>query len=244
MVRLKRFSLKNCHYNISAFYFCIISSEILRLRKELEKYILLQPEFSTALAPIDLLPEAPPIAVRMADAARKTGVGPMAAVAGSFAQAASEKALEQGAAEVIVENGGDIFLCASKEIVIGLYTGQDSPFKGLAFRLLPSYMPTSVCSSSGRMGHSLSHGNCDLATVLSPDAALADAAATLAGNLVKNEKDITPVLERISSIDGIRGVLIIKGDKMGMMGNLPELIRSSHSDIHTKVTHDPSWVIY
>jgi hypothetical protein len=75
------------------------------------------------------------------------------------------------------------------------------------------------------MGHSMSFGLCDLATIVAKDAALADAAATQAGNLVKTVHDVDAALERISAIDGIDGVLLVKDDRVGLAGHLPRLVR-------------------
>ena len=72
-------------------------------------------------------------------------------------------------------------------------------------------MPLAICSSSGTMGHSLSLGRCDLATVFARDASLADAAATLAGNLVSREEDLEPAVNRVLAIEGIQGCLAGKG---------------------------------
>ncbi len=88
------------------------------------------------------------------------------------------------------------------------------------------------------MGHSTSLGACDLATVLAPDASLADCAATLAANLVKTEDDVTPTLERIMAIPGILGLLIVKNDRIGLMGELPELIRHGDRSFTDKITRD------
>jgi ApbE superfamily uncharacterized protein (UPF0280 family) len=65
--------------------------ELIRIRADLESYILLQPSLRHSLEPIQLLPSAPPLIRLMADAARQAGVGPMAAVAGAVAQAIGEK---------------------------------------------------------------------------------------------------------------------------------------------------------
>ena len=75
------------------------------------------------------------------------------------------------------------------------------------------------------MGHSTSLGTCDLATVVAKDAALADAAATQAANLVNSEKDVDVALERIAAIEGIDGVVIVKNDRVGLAGKLPPLIK-------------------
>lgn len=214
-----------------------VMEEIRRQRAILEQYIRRHPQFRTALVPIELLDGAPPIARRMAAAARLAGVGPMAAVAGAVAQAAAEAALEAGAGEAIVENGGDIYLVSPREAVIGLYAG-GHPLSGrLAFRVPASRMPLSICSSSSRFGHSLSFGDCDLATVLSADGALADAAATLAANSVKRASDVAAALERVAAIPGILGVLILQDGQVGLAGDLPELIRPADRELLRKAIH-------
>ena len=215
----------------------VIVARIKELRAELEAYIQRQPEFRTTFEPIELLPGAPEIAVRMERAAEPCGVGPMAAVAGAVAQMCVEAALEAGAPEAIVENGGDIFLKSPDPVDIGLYAG-DHPLSGkLAFRVSSQMMPLSLCSSSSRFGHSLSLGDCDLATIVSADGCLADAAATLAGNSVKTVGDVEPALERIMAIEGIRGVLLIKADKVGMAGDLPPLVKCEDPRFPIKTFH-------
>jgi ApbE superfamily uncharacterized protein (UPF0280 family) len=215
----------------------VITENVRTLRRILERYILLQPEFRTSFIPVKLLPDAPEIAVRMARAAESCGVGPMAAVAGAVAEMCVEAAMAAGASEAIVENGGDIFIRSADPVGIGLYAG-DHPLSGrLAFHISPGMMPLSVCSSSSRFGHSLSFGDCDLATIVCSDGALADAAATLAGNSVKSARDVEPTLEKIMKIVGIRGVLIIKADKVGMAGDLPPLICCEDPDFSVKTFH-------
>ncbi len=215
----------------------VIIKRVKELRAELEAYIGRQPGFQSSLVPIELLPEAPEIAVRMERAAEPCGVGPMAAVAGAVAQMCVEAAIREGAAEAIVENGGDIFLQSPQPVDIGLYAG-GHPLSGkLAFRVSAAMMPLSFCSSSSRFGHSLSFGDCDLATIVCPDGSLADAAATLAGNSVKKEEDVEPALRKIMAIPGIRGVLLIKGDKVGMAGDLPPLVRCEDPRFTMKTFH-------
>ncbi len=200
--------------------------EIQRQRSLLEAYIARDPQFETSLKPVGLLEGAPEVVRRMAQAAWKTGVGPMAAVAGTMAQLAARAALADGAVEAIVENGGDIYLVSPEPVRVGLYAG-DNPLAGkLAFEVVTAEMPLSICSSSSRMGHSLSLGDCDLATVVSKDAGLADAAATLAGNLVKEAADIRCVLESVGAIAGILGLLLVKGEAVGLAGDLPRLLRA------------------
>jgi hypothetical protein len=230
------FAFKGANFRIACPQFELATREIRRQRNILEDYLRRQPEFRTALAPLDLLPGAPEVAVRMQGASRVTGVGPMAAVAGAMAQLAAEAALAAGAAEAIVENGGDIYLASPQEVVIALYTGPGALSGRLALEILPGEMPLAVCSSSGRLGHSFSFGDCDLATVVARDAALADAAATLAGNLVRRESDIPQALERVAGLPGVAGLLLVKGEKVGVAGRLPRLVRHADARYDLKIS--------
>ena len=207
--------------------FDVVAAQIVRQRRILEEYIARDPEFKTALVPIDLRADAPEIARRMACAARRVGVGPMAAVAGAMAQIAAEAALAAGAEEVIVDNGGDIYLKAIEPVLVTLGTGTTRLADRLAFSVQPHETPIAICSSSGKMGPSMSFGLCDLATIVAKDAALADAAATQAGNLVKTVDDVDAALESILRIEGIDGVMLVKDDRVGLAGHLPRLVKTN-----------------
>jgi ApbE superfamily uncharacterized protein (UPF0280 family) len=236
--RYQSFSHRGANFRIASTHPQVIQEEIRRQRGLLEDYLGRHPAFASALRPLELLPGAPEVARRMQAAAAMAGVGPMASVAGTMAQLAVEAARAAGAAEAIVENGGDIFLYSTDPVSVALYAG-DNPLSGkLALRVHPSRMPLSICSSSSFMGHSLSFGSCDLATVVSADGALADAAATLACNLVKEPADVSEVLERVVALTGVLGVLIIKADNVGVAGELPELIRHNDPDFSRKITRD------
>lgn len=221
----KTFTYKEAVFRICCDAFEAVTAEIVRQRQVLEDYIAAHPEFGTAFKPISLLPHAPPSAQQMAHAADCVGTGPMAAVAGTMAQLAAQAGIDAGADEVIVENGGDIYLQTKEPVVIGLYPGAGELAGKLGFSLKAEDTPTSICSSSGKMGHSTSLGQCDLATVVSKDAALADAAATQAANLVRSVNDVESALNRIAAIKGVDGVLIVKDEHLGMAGKLPPLVK-------------------
>jgi len=231
------FQLKEADVRISSPMSDLVVAEVRRLRSVLEAYIERQPAFKAALVPVDLLAGAPPVAAAMAEAARTCGVGPMAAVAGAVAQAAAEAALAAGAGEAIVENGGDTWIASPREVTVGLYAGEHPMSGRLALRISPDRLPLSVCSSSGRFGHSLSFGRCDLATVVAGSGALADAAATLAANCVRTVDDVEPTLERVMAIPGIDGVLIVKDDRVGVAGDLPPLVKCDDPDFALKTRH-------
>jgi ApbE superfamily uncharacterized protein (UPF0280 family) len=221
----RTFTYREAVFRICCDKFDAVTAEIIRQRQILEDYIFRHPAFQQTLEPIELLAGAPKVAQSMVRAAKLVGVGPMAAVAGAMAQVAGQAALDAGAREVIVDNGGDIYIRTVKPAIIGLKTGTADLGDRLAFSLKPDDTPISICSSSGKMGHSMSLGDCDLATVVAKDTALADAAATKAANIVKTVDDIDPALEGITGIEGVGGVLIIKGDRVGLAGKLPPLVK-------------------
>ena len=221
----RTFTHREAVFRICCRCFDVVTAEIIHQRHVLEDYISHHHEFRSSFEPIDLHEDAPVVAQRMARAARLVGVGPMAAVAGAMAQCAAEAALEAGAAEAIVDNGGDIYLRIAESALIGLGTGTADVANRLGFSLRPADTPVAICSSSGQMGHSKSLGKCNLATVVAADAALADAAATQAANLVTTAEDVDAALERITAIEGIDCVVIVKDDRIGLAGKLPSLVK-------------------
>lgn len=192
---------------------------ILRCRLLLEDYISDHPTFLTTLEPLTVAKDAPAMVKEMAKAAQRVGVGPMAAVAGAIAENVGRELIKLSP-EVIVENGGDIFMKTLKKRAIGVYAA-DSPFTGkIALEVEPEETPLGICTSSGTVGHSLSYGSADAVIVLSPSAVLADAAATAIGNLIKEAGDIPEGIEFAQKIEGLKGALLIKGDKLGIWGEV------------------------
>ena len=233
------FKFKDSNFRICCRQVPVACNEIVRQREILEEYILRQPDFMTSLTPLMPLPDAPEIAIDMCESAARAAVGPLAAVAGAIAERAVRAALAAGDDEAIVENGGDIFAASRQSLTIALHAGEDSPFNRLAFKLEAADMPRAICSSSSHLGHSLSLGNCDLATVIAQNAALADAAATKLCNMVRSNGDMDAALQYITSIDGIDGALVINHGHIGLLGELPELIRNNDQNTERKITRDP-----
>ena len=203
---------------------------IQKYRAQIEKYAEYQPEFLSSMTPISVDEKAPRIECDMADAGGKVGVGPMAAVAGAIAETVGKDLLDSSA-EIIVENGGDIFLKTLKKRLIGIYAGE-SPLSGrLALEILPEDTPLGVCTSSGTVGHSLSLGRADAVIVVASSTSLADAAATAIGNLVGNAEDISRSVKFAQRVDGLEGVVVIVGDKMGLWGKVKLLPVAALSSI-------------
>jgi len=192
---------------------------VLKHRGSLEAYIKSHPLFLTTLDTYQAESEAPAIVKEMARVSQLTGVGPMAAVAGAIAEAVGRDLLAFSS-EIIVENGGDIFLKTSQKRLVGIYAGRSSLTKKIALEIVPEETPLGIGTSSGTVGHSLSLGSADAVIALSSSAALADAAATALGNMVRHADDIPRAIEKARSSEGLRGVVIIVGDKMGVWGRV------------------------
>ncbi len=196
-----------------------IQQYIWQERRALETYIQKDPYFAKTLDPYLAPLEAPPIAREMARAGNTAGVGPMAAVAGAFAQLVGMKALGS-ARQVIVENGGDIFLRCDKPLSIGVFAG-NSPFsQRVALRIKPREVPRGICTSSGRVGPSFSQGEADAAVILAEDALLADAVATETANRVQGAEGLDDALNYARHIPGVEGVLVIQDDRLAAWGDI------------------------
>jgi len=192
---------------------------IIKYRAILKKYIATHPEFLTTLEPFKYELDAPLIVKAMSDAGGQASVGPMAAVAGAIAHFAGEE-LTRYSAELIIENGGDIYIRSQKARLLGIFAG-NSPLSGkIAVEINPLQTPMGISTSSGTVGHSLSFGKADAVVVLADTAILSDAVATCIGNLVQTVEDISACLERSQRIKGVRGTLIIKDDKIGLLGDI------------------------
>jgi len=192
---------------------------VLKYRDLLEKYIERHPSFLTSLKPFPVSDDAPHIVKSMSESAGKVGVGPMASVAGAIAEFVGNELLAFSP-ELIVENGGDIYLKSLVKRTVGIYAGK-SPLTGkIVLEINSEDTPLGICTSSGTVGHSLSYGKADAVIVLSKSAILADAAATAIGNLIVQPSDITKGIEFAKGIDGLKGAIIIKDDKIGLWGEV------------------------
>jgi len=190
-----------------------------KYRNMLERYIDRHPLFLTTLEPLAPADDAPRIVKAMSEATAAVGVGPMAAVAGAIAQFVGEELLAF-TSEVIIENGGDIYLKTTEKRVVGIYAG-DSPLTGkLGLEVQPDETPLGICTSSGTVGHSLSLGKADAVVILAQSAILADAAATAVGNIVVLPEDINRGIELARSVQGLKGVVIIVRSVLGAWGDI------------------------
>jgi ApbE superfamily uncharacterized protein (UPF0280 family) len=190
---------------------------IRRLRKEIRDHIDRQDTFHTSLTPVERLEKIPEVIGMMYEASERAGVGPMAAVAGAVAEITG-RALADRTEELIIENGGDIWMKLSRPAVVIIYPGGHY-FDRIALNIKPEQTPCGICTSSARIGLSFSFGRADAATVIAPDAGLADAIATEVCNRVKREDDMESAASY--GIDrGASGVIIVYRDRFVARGNV------------------------
>jgi ApbE superfamily uncharacterized protein (UPF0280 family) len=190
----------------------------------IEEKIRLDPFFGLTYDPYIPSEEDPELIRRMCSASISAGVGPMASVAGAVAAYATERLAEAGCRYVMIDNGGDISLMTDCETVVKIYSGNDST-DGVGL-VIPSTGEkiVGICSSSGRVGHSISLGNSDISTVFSDDPVLSDACATALGNMVSTPSDLQTAVEAICRIHGVRGCFAMIDETVAFCGDLPEFI--------------------
>jgi hypothetical protein len=218
---LVTFEVRDGETDVQVSASCELSAEaaavVRAVREPLEAYVAAHPAFAESFVPVAVEPGAPEIVRAMAAGARAAGVGPMAAVAGAVAERVAT-ALAAHSRDVIVENGGDIYLVGTARRQVLLDAGDSPLSRTVALVLESETLPTAVCTSSGKVGHSVSLGTAHAVTVVAPDGALADAAATALGNLVHGPDDIARALDRAAAIPGLTGVVAIAGDRIGAWG--------------------------
>jgi ApbE superfamily uncharacterized protein (UPF0280 family) len=196
---------------------------VLKHRIPLERYVEQHPEFVHSMIPLPQGQLASSIVRTMIAAGQKAGVGPMAAVAGAIAEYVG-KDLSTLSKDVIIENGGDIFIRTGFPLVAAIFAGKSPLSSKLGIRIDSPGRPVAVCTSSGTLGHSISLGGADAAVVISESAALGDAAATAIGNKVSGKHDIKPAIEFGKKIEGVLGIVVILDKEIGFGGDV-ELVR-------------------
>jgi uncharacterized protein len=196
-----------------------VKTSLLKYRSHLENYMKSNHNFLTSLLPLPADDFAPGIVKDMLIKSSICGVGPMAAVAGAISQFIGQELLET-TDNLIIENGGDIFLKTKEKTTVSVFAGESPLSYKVNFMVNPEKTPLGICTSSATVGPSLSFGQADAVCVISQSATLSDAAATAIGNKVKNKKDIKTALDYGMKIPGVRGIIIICGNDMGAIGEV------------------------
>ena len=194
-------------------------SIIIKLRNLMDSYLLLDPEYKTSLVPDLPQTPAPQIFHDMSAVCKRSEIGPMSAVAGAVAKyTALELKKNFPYKEIMVENGGDIYIDIKEDIDIAVFAGQSPLSNRVGLHIPASVSPVGVCTSSGTVGPSLSFGKADAVMIVCKDVLLADSYATAMANRVKTTADIESVIDYISDRSDILSALIVKDDKMAVTG--------------------------
>lgn len=188
-------------------------------RNQIETYIKSHPDFLTSLSPLRQDTSAPPLIQAMLSAAVVADIGPMGAVAGGVAEYVGKGLIQRGITdEVMVENGGDVFIQRNKDCCVSIFAGESPLSHKVGLQIKQKDMPLGICSSSASIGHSLSFGTSDAVTVLARDTCIADTVATRLGNEMQD--DIDHVLKIAKNFADILGVVVIQNDKLGAWGTI------------------------
>ena len=188
-------------------------------RMEIVNCIDVCPRFATSHSPLDLSDLFPPIALKMAEAAKSASTGPMAAVAGAMADFVGADMITRfKPEELIIENGGDILASVKRELLVQFYAGDNMHFNKLALRITPEYPSLGICTSSGKFGHSFSYGTADSVSIVCRSATLADAWATSVCNQIKTKNDVAIITEKYKNVPEILSMIIVKEDAFGVFG--------------------------
>jgi len=198
-----------------------LAATIQRYRSQIERYIAKDERFLTSLSPVSVERGAPAIVRQMGRAAALADVGPMAAVAGALAQFLGQVLLRAGCRQVIIENGGDIFLKTTADRRVAVYSGpcRTRP-PALRLRIRAQDTPAGICTSSGTVGHSLSFGSADSVVIIARNASLADAVATATGNRIRGRKDIPVAVESARAVRGVHGVAVVFKNTIAAWGRI------------------------
>ena len=196
----------------------MVEDLIVEARSQILKKIDSDPFFGTTYDPYKASTKDEKIVQWMCDASSAADVGPMAAVAGAVDRYVLEALVSMGCGYIVLDNDGDVAMKCNVPVVAVLYSGdEDVPL--ISSTLEPEGEMLSICTSSGKIGHSVSFGNSSLASVISRDPVLADACATRLGNLCTSSPE--NAVEQVCSIANVIGCFAAVNGQVAMCGDFP-----------------------
>ena len=210
---------------------------IYSIRQQLKSYINHNQDFMISLEPLRIDDEnMAPIVRKMYDSSLKADVGPMACVAGTISEMALDYLIEKDSKYSIVENGGDIALINDEKVLSGIFSNNHVLGNNIAFEIKNRRNPLGICTSSGKIGHSISFGEADSVCVISKSTSLADGLATRIANEVKGNTSEDKVHQGLETAENYReffnGVLIISGEHVGTVGRLPKIVETEEFSVN------------
>ena len=209
---------------------------IFKIRNDLKRYISTNKDFLLSLEPIKCDVSEESLIVRtMYESSVLSDVGPMACVAGTISELSINYLIGHESRYSIVENGGDISLINDEKVLCGIYSNNDILGNNIAFELKPRKKALGICTSSGKIGHSISFGYSDSVTVIAKSSSIADALATRIANDVVGEISEDKVSNALECGDNYRNLfdslLIISDNHVGSIGKLPKIVETNEFDV-------------
>lgn len=212
-----------------------LNEYIIYIRNELENYILKDQDFLLALEPIKRDGNLPLIVKTMVESSNIADVGPMACVAGTISEMSLDYLIANDSRYSIIENGGDIAMINDEEVLCGIYSNNEVLGNDIAFKIKSRKRPLGICTSSGKIGHSISFGTSDSVTVISKSASIADGLATRIANEINGESSEDKVSNGLECGEDYKeffeGALIISDDHVGTIGKLPKIVETKEFDV-------------
>ena len=188
-------------------------------------------DFLLSIEPIKVDDDLPLIVEKMIDSSNIADVGPMACVAGTISELSLEYLINLDSKYSIIENGGDIALVNDETVLCGIYSNNRVLGNEIAFEIKPRKNPLGICTSSGKIGHSISFGEADSVTIISKSSSIADGLATRIANEVTGQTSEDKVCNALECCENYReffdGVLIISNDNVGTVGRLPKIVETN-----------------
>ena len=209
---------------------------VFSIRRDLKNYILRNEDFLLSLEPIKTDENLPLIVKTMIDSANISGVGPMACVAGTISELSLNYLISKGSKYSIVENGGDIALINDERLLCGIYSNNQVLTNNIAFEIRARKKPLGLCTSSGKIGHSISFGESDSVSVIAKSASVADGLATRIANEVRGDTSEDKISNALECCEDFKeffdGVLIISQNHVGTVGRLPKIVETNSFDVN------------
>lgn len=208
---------------------------IFSIRRDLENYILKNEDFLLSLDPVETDEDLPLIVRKMVKSSSIADVGPMACVAGTISELSLNYLIDKDSRYSIIENGGDIAMINDEDVLCGIYSNNQVLGNDIAFRIKARRNPLGICTSSGKIGHSISFGEADSVTVISKSSSIADGLATRIANEVIGETSEDKLSNALECSENYReffdGVLIISQGHVGTVGKLPKIVETKEFDV-------------
>lgn len=212
-----------------------LNEYIIYIRNELENYLLKDQDFLLALEPIKRDGNLPLIVKTMVGSSNIADVGPMACVAGTISEMSLDYLIANDSRYSIIENGGDIAMINDEEVLCGIYSNNEVLGNDIAFKIKSRKRPLGICTSSGKIGHSISFGTSDSVTVISKSASIADGLATRIANEINGESSEDKVSNGLECGEDYKeffeGALIISDNHVGTIGKLPKIVETKEFDV-------------